>query len=154
MPPAASLSYLLILPLQLLLRFSSPQELPLPLLLCLCCASLGAWLERYERLRANVLAEAVDQWVINRQGLSPERAVGLSLAAQCALRFILYLVCWTALYGIMAWARGHNFIPVVPGMSWSILYGIGFMGAVLSLRVRRAYAVLMAALLILVLVRL
>lgn len=151
-PPMSSLAYLLLLPLVLLLDLQAPQQLGAPLLLCLGCAQAAGWLERWERCRSNVLAEKVLCWSAGEGGgLSPERAVALSLGAQALLRYLAYVLCYTALYGVLSLAKTYALLPVLPNLSWNILYGLGFMGAVLAMRTRRAYAVLVGGLLLVLL---
>lgn len=146
-PPMASLAYLLLLPVAPSLAPHIPEQLPLPLLLCLALGHAGAWLERRERQRADALAEAVETWNAGgKGGITPERAVAFSLAAQAVSRFVLYLLCYACVYAVVVVGGAWGALPSVPALTWNALYGLGLMGAVLSLRTRRAYAVLVCGL--------
>lgn len=143
----ASLAYLLLLPIILLFELRAPQELPVPLLLCLSMGQAGAWLERWERRRADVLAEAAALWNADGdKGLAPERVIARSLSAQAASRFLLYLACYSCVYALVSLCRAWDALPCIPLVTWPVMYGIGLMGAVLSLRTRRAYVALACAL--------
>ncbi len=57
----------------------------------------------------------------------------------------LYVLCFSVLYGFFYWLEKVYIVPSVPTVSWNMLYGLGLLGAVLSLRTKQAYAVLAMA---------
>lgn len=146
-PPVACLGYLLLFPLTLQLDLQIPEQLPLPMLLCLSCAHMGAWLERGERVYANALADRVIRWNAGGMGgISPGRALGMAIVRHCVLRFLLYLVCYGGIYVLICLGLRYYLVLVTP-LTWNMLYGVALMGGVLALRTRRAYAVLGCAML-------
>lgn len=147
-PPSGAISFLLLFSSSLLLALEVPGELPLPLMLCVPCAYAVSLLERRLRERTNARIDDVAAWCAGQGGLSPSRVVLGSLARQAAANGVLFLVCFALAVGTLYVVRNTFGLPVAPGLSWNVLYGLGLLGAVLALRTRRAYVVLGCALIL------
>ncbi len=144
-PPSATLSFLLLFPLCHHFSWLSPEQLPLPLLLCILFAHVAAGLERWHRVRNTALDARFELWLEHPSApmaLSPERIMLRSHWRVLWSSLVLYMLCFVVVYVVFAYLMRHNIFPVFPHVSWSILYGVGLLGAVLALRTRRAYIVL------------
>ncbi len=148
-PPTGTLSFLLLYPLCLMFDWTLPQQLPLPLFICMLFAHASAWLERWQREQNEANDARLELWVentANPYALSPECSVALSHWRVLWSAAALYMVCFGVLFGLFTALEHWYVIPMYSSMSWHILYGAGLLGAVLALRVRRAYIVLAGAL--------
>ncbi|MBO6171387.1 MAG: hypothetical protein J6N67_04420 [Desulfovibrio sp.] len=124
----------------------SPGEALLPLLLSLMAACAAAWRERRQRLALNPLMDAVADACRTGRGMSPCRAVLLAGLRRAGGQGLLYAVCFGVIAAVLAELRRHEALPALDTVSWSALFGAALLGAVLSLRTRQAYGVLLAAL--------
>ena len=143
-PPSGALSFLLLFPLILLLHIQTPAELALPLLLCVPAAYAVSRLERALRERNNAAIDEVSRWCAHASpahGTSPERVVWRALGWHGLTNALLFVLSFGLVYAVLRTVQAFG-LPVAPGLSWNVLYGAGLMGAVLALRIRRAYAVL------------
>ncbi len=150
-PPSATLSFLLLFPLCFIFDWFSPSELPLPLLVCIVFAHVSAWLERWHRAR-NALHDAqLEHWVEAPTqepyaALSPEHIILRSHWRVLWSSALVYMFCFALVYVFFKYLVQEQLFPVFYGMSWSQLYGVGLLGAILALRTRRVYVVLSLAL--------
>lgn len=149
--PTGALPYLLTFSMALLFGIRTPDQLVFPLFFTMGCAYVSVALERRQRVRANALAETM---VASEGRLSPDAVVYASLAGRAMQQGALYVLCFGALYGLLRLTvllpAG---IPVVPGITWNVLFGVGSVGALLALRTRRAYAVLGVCLIVMLVMR-
>ena len=111
-------------------------------------AYLGAWVEQRYRKRQNLSYNSLILW--NRRGVShpftPDRLVFQALAEIFAMNFVLFL---TGSSAVLACVRAAQ--PLVAGghqPAWPMLWIAAAGGAIMALRMRKAYAVAAAALLV------
>lgn len=145
-PPQGTLSYLLLFPLARLYGWSAPGPLLLPILLAVLAAYGAALLERSERVFLNGLMPPVEQYCLTGKGLSPGSALLLGALLRAILQLALYMVSFVALAVVFEGLDSHRRGPLLLVITWPMMYATAMLGGVLSLRVRRAYAVLLAAL--------
>ncbi len=144
-PPTAALSFLLLYPLCLIFQWSMPEQVVLPLVVCILFSHASAWLENWHR-SVNASHDArLELWaedVNNKHGMSPQKILYLSHWRVLWSSALLYVLCFVVLYAFFAVLTLWEWVPVFSHVSWPILYGVGLLGAVLALRTRRAYVVL------------
>lgn len=113
-----------------------------PVLLTLPLARLGSHLEERHRVWQ---AAGYDRVLAQHRTLvSPEGAaawaIGLSLLQLFTLYFCVFFgvtyLCLLAADIVTVWQKSP---PAVAGASWAVLWGIGAIGGLLALRIRRAY---------------
>ncbi len=144
-PPSATLSFLLLYPLCMLFGWQSPEQLPLPLLICILFAHVSAWQESWLRKRNASHDTAVEAWIEqptsapSAKALSPEAYIWRSHWRVLWSSALLYGLCFGLLYFFFAFLVQKQAFPIIPHLTWNILYGVGLLGAVLALRTRRAY---------------
>lgn len=104
-------------------------------------AHLGAWMEQRYRKRQNLSYNSLIKW--NRRGVSrdyaPHKLVIQSLAELFTLNLVLFLLCTTSLLTVMRLALpwiSQGFQP-----TWPMLWMGACAGAILALRLPRAYVV-------------
>ncbi len=110
------------------------------LILTLPLAYLGAWVEQRYRKRQNLSYNSLIIW--NRRGIThpytPDRLVFQALGEMFALHFTVYMLgAATLLAGMrlaLPWLAGG------PQPGWPMLWIGASAGAILALRVRKAYA--------------
>ncbi len=148
-PPYGTLSFLLLFPLAVLYDWRQPDVLLLPVAFAMLCAHAAAWLEQQQRQLMDDASERVQLWCAgDAGGTLPGRAILYSILVRAGAQYALYIVCFllmTALGPLFARIGAEWF----PSVSWAMFYAAAMAGAVLGLRIRRAYAVLAAALIIL-----
>ena len=138
MPPFGSLSFLLLFPLASHFGLNRPGPLLLPLILVILAAYLGGFMERSLRIHENYLVDRVEAWCAGDCfALTPGQAVLHVVLLRAFWQFMLYLI---------AVLSARQALPQLSILSWPMLYGAALMGAVLSLRTRRAYMVLACSL--------
>ncbi len=147
-PPSGTLSFLLLYPLCLIFNWQAPSQFAIPLLVCLPLAYTIKWVESLQREQNNAQIAEVENWVNNpKTGNSPQKVIYISL-----LRFICFeTLHYMTLFGLLFFifhTLEHNHIFIISGITWSVIFSISLMGAVLALRTRRAYAILCLALVI------
>ncbi len=141
-PPHRILATFLTLMLASALEFNTAGQI-LPLLLPgLLLAWLGARMEIWLRMRQNSSYDLLWQWSIeNGQKFKPEALVQKALAqlaaASAFLYFCSFLICYYSLQAIYS-----HWPWEFAAFTWQHLWSIGLLGAILSLRSRRAYKVL------------
>ncbi len=144
-PPFGSLSFLLLFPVATHFGLRQPGELLLPLILVMLAAYLGAFLERRLRIHENCLTDRVASWCAG-DGLAPAAAVARVALLRAVLQLLLYALCYALLFCLLAVLTARQLLPQLLLLSWSMLYAAALMGAVLSLRTRRTYLVLIGSL--------
>ncbi len=143
-PPSGTLSFLLLYPLSLIFTWQTPSTLAIPLLICLPLAYTIKWLELFHRKQANTYIANLETWVENpQQGTSPQAIIFKSLVRTIIHETLLYLGLFFLLYILFSSFNHTNTMPTIPNMNWTILYSMGLMGAMLALRTKRAYAILL-----------
>ena len=146
-PPFGSLSFLLLFPLASHFGLNRPGPLLLPLILVILAAYLGSFMERSLRIHENHLVDRVEAWCAGDCfALAPDRAVLHVILLRAFWQFLLYAVCYVLLFCMIAVLSARQALPQLSVLSWPMLYGAALMGAVLSLRTRRAYMVLACSL--------
>lgn len=154
-PPVASLNFFLVFCLALVFDWHNPAQLFLPILLTLPCAYFGAMVERWQYARNDAALEHLNQWIEgNNTEYSPARIVALSLMQAAMLQGLAFLFLFGLVYalllngGLDEWCvRLFAQNPV----SWTGLYGLSAIGAIVALRTRRAYAALVLCIAVLLL---
>ena len=118
------------------------------LVLSLPLAYLGAWAEQRYRKRQNLSYNTLIIW--NRRGVthpySPDRLVFQALGEMFALNFAVYMLCAAALLATMRLAQ--PWVAGGPQPGWPMLWIGACAGAILALRVRKAYALAGASLVV------
>lgn len=145
-PPQGVLSFLLMFPLARLYGWSAPGALLLPLLLAVLAAYASAFAERSQRVLLNRLMPAVETYCRTGRGCPPGGALLLGAGLRICWQFALYLACFILLAGIFEGLDSQRRGPLLLIINWPMMYVAAMLGAVLSLRVRRAYAILLAGL--------
>lgn len=152
-PPVASLNFFLVFCLALIFDWHEPSQFVLPVLLTLPAAYMSALVERWQYARNNNSLEYLERWMHGMSGgYSPGRIVGQSLVctalSQGALFIVLFAVCYAVLLtGADKWLDAMSQFP----MRWSVLYCFAALGAIVALRTRRAYALLVLCIAVLLL---
>ena len=147
MPPFGSLSFLLLFPLASHFWLNRPGPLLLTLILVILAAYLGGFMERSLRIHENYLVDRVEAWCAGDCfALTPGQAVLHVVLLRAFWQFMLYVVCYALLFCLIAVLSARQALPQLSILSWPMLYGAALMGAVLSLRTRRAYMVLACSL--------
>lgn len=142
--PCAGLSFLLAFPLCAQHNLGTPGQALWPLLLGLLAAHAAAWCECRQREWQNSLSARVDAWCAGRGGLSPGQATLRAALCRALWQLALYLACFLTGNALLAACR--PLLPSLAGLTWGMLYAAACVGPLLSLRTRRAYAVLLAVL--------
>lgn len=149
-PPLNFLSFWLFVPLCLHYRWTTPEALMLPLFLALLCAYLGSWLECRLRLWHNAGLEPVQRWLAGADVKQSPRRLTYAAIGQ---RFVMHMLVYSGLAVLymhsVALLYAQNWLPVAAGLTWPVVYTVAAVGAVLSLRTQRAY-ILLGALLVLI----
>lgn len=110
------------------------------LILTLPLAYLGAWVEQRYRKRQNLSYNSLIIW--NRRGIThpytPDRLVFQALGEMFVLHFTVYMLGAAALLAGMRLAQ--PWLAGGPQPGWPMLWIGASAGAILALRVRKAYA--------------
>ncbi len=148
-PPSGNLSFLLLYPLILIFGWLEPSQFVLPLLLCLSLAYTIKKVELYQRKQNNIYIEQVKQWTKNPQtGLHPSHIIYKSLWQSIWIYALLYIVLFCLLYFLFSILGTTIPLPIVTQFNWTLLYATALMGALLALRTKKAYAILLLAIII------
>ena len=146
-PPYGSLSFLLVFPICRHFGLDNPGPALLPLILSMMAAYAASWCEQRQRVSQNGMVDAVVVWCNGRTGgMSPGRAVLVAGLRRVLWQFVLYGVCFSLIFILFKTLFSHHAAPALPLVTWSALYVAALLGAVLSLRTRQAYAVLVGTL--------
>lgn len=150
-PPVASLNFFIVFCLALVFDWHDPAQFVLPLLLTLPCAWLGAVLERWQYTRNDNALEPLQLWMQTEGGQSPAHIIARSLLQTACMQGLLFLLLFSTAYALMRGGLDAWFITVftIPQINWTILYGFSALGAIVALRTRRAYAMLVTCMAIL-----
>ena len=148
--PSGALSLLLLFPLAGIFSLRDPAVLAVPLICVLPLACVGAFVERRLRVRGDRLLGEVVGWTEGRGGISPETAVRRACLLRAGTHVLLYLACFTALFFLFR-ALAEDGMPAIAMVNWPMLHAVALMGAVLSLRTKQSYIVLIGGLAALVL---
>lgn len=132
--------------LALVFDWHSPAQFIFPLLLTLPCAYAGAMVERWQYARNNVYLAPLHQWMLGQDTQhSPARIVLFSLVHSALLQGGLFLVLFSLAYAFILLGGVEDWFTalcVQAQVSWTLLYGLAAIGAIVALRTQRAYAVL------------
>ncbi|WP_363315625.1 PTS sugar transporter subunit IIC [uncultured Desulfovibrio sp.] len=145
-PPQGVLSFLLMFPLVRLYGWSAPGALLLPLLLAVLAAYAAAFAERSQRVLLNRIMPAVEGYCRTGRGCAPGHALLLGISLRACWQFALYLICFVGLTLVFEGLDSQRRGPLLRNINWPMMYVAAMLGAVLSLRVRKAYSVLLACL--------
>ncbi len=165
-PPSGTFSFLLLYPLCILFQWYLPSMLPIPLVICLGFGYAASWLEQWHRRKNMAYDACLQEWVekphidesanlkkdlvssCNEQekdavaAMAPTEIIAFARWQMLWSAALLYMVCFSSIYAFFHWLQKIYTVPSLPMVSWNVLYGVGLLGAVLSLRTKRAYAVL------------
>ena len=144
MPPNALFPMLCVLTLSLALPDPNIMTLFLPIVLTLPLASFGSYLEK--RQREWQVASYNKLILAFRAGNDLEKAAGRSTYTSLAQLFALNSITFWAIASLVVFAASfltdHAGHPLVyKDASWPLLWAIGAVGGVLSLRIRRNYII-------------
>ena len=146
MPPYGSLSFLLVFPLCRHFGLDQPGPALLPLILSMMAAYTASWCELRQRIGLNPMVDAVVAWSNGSGGMSPGRVILLAGLCRGVWQAVLYAACFTLIFSLLRLLSAHHAVPALSAVTWSALYVAALLGAVLSLRTRQAYAVLVGTL--------
>lgn len=146
MPPYGSLSFLLVFPLCRQFGLDQPGMALLPLILSMLAAYTASWCELRQRIGLNPMVDAVMEWCNGSGGVSPGRVILLAGLCRAMWQAALYVAWFGAIYALLAALAARQALPELEVIPWSALYVAALLGAVLSLRTRQAYAVLVGTL--------
>ena len=138
--PFSGLTFLLLFPICSQLTWTRPGVLLLPLVLCMMAGYLGAYAEMRYRIRCNRLLELVPGVQDENATVTPERLCLYGLAGRIAWHFLLYISCYAVICFVVSSLLFMGSYPVLTVLDWPLLFALATIGAVLSLRNRRAYA--------------
>lgn len=145
-PPQGLLSLTACLSLLACLPGADMRTTALVLVATLPLAYLGAWVEQTYRTRQNLSYNQLITW--NRRGVghafTPDRLVFRALAELFTLNFLLHLLCVLTLLPILRLVQ--PWLMHGPQPTWSLFWIAASIGAILALRLPRAYALAGAAL--------
>ena len=145
-PPYGGLSFLLAFPLCRHFGLTQAGAALLPLFLSMLAAYAATWLELRQRAAQNILAPSLESWCAGGRGISPARAVLGAALRRAIWQWGFYALWFCTLYLILAVLTAGGHWPRLSLVTWPVLYAAALLGAVLSLRTRQAYLVLMASL--------
>ena len=146
MPPYGSLSFLLVFPLCRHFGLDQPGLALLPLILSMMAAYTASWCELRQRIGLNPMVDAVVNWCGGKGPASPGRVILLAGLCRAIWQAALYAACFILIFSLMSMLSAHRMLPALSAVTWSALYVAALLGAVLSLRTRQAYAVLVGTL--------
>ena len=92
------------------------------------------------------MVDAVVAWCGGKGPASPGRVILLAGLCRAMWQAALYAVCFTLVFALLTALSAHHWLPALRAVTWSALYVAALLGAVLSLRTRQAYAVLVGTL--------
>ncbi len=142
-PPLNVFSFWLMVPLCLHFSWEQPAPMLVPLLLAVICAYGGAWLERWLRVYRNTLLGQVHRWATQTgQGCPPARAVVHSAWQRFFLQLFFFSVCYIMVLEFTLSLQARGMLLQLDALTWPVVYAVSALGALLSLRTRRAYALL------------
>lgn len=146
-PPFSGLAFLLLFPLAAHFGWNQPGPLLLPLILAMSAAYAGSFLEVRQRAVQNFLVDRLEAW---RQGdgcgLSPGQAILRATLFRAFGQFLLYAVCYSLIFSLFSVLHAWQAAPSLPFLTWPMVFAASLMGAILSLRTRQAYGVLLMGL--------
>lgn len=153
-PPNAIISLLLSLTIAGHFGLESAGQLAIPLLLTLPAALTGAQVEYLHRRRRNQQYTDLLHWGrgagrVDKGDAPLWRIMVRSLGELFVLNLGLFCAWLLVLAGTISMlADGVGYLPSVPGISWGHVWSVGAMGAMLALRLRRAYVLFALVLLV------
>ncbi len=140
-PPHRMLATFLALGVAFVLGLQRPDQIMPLLLLCLPMSWLGAKLEARHRAIQNSSYDALlERSSQDTDAYRVEGLVGRSLLLLFGMNAAVFLVAFLLLSLAMAYIPA--LWPSLSGMGWPHLWAVGLIGAILSLRIRVAYGVL------------
>lgn len=146
-PPFSGLGFLLLFPLAAHFGWNQPGPLLLPLLLVMLAAYAESFMELRQRAAQNLLVDRVAVWCEGGGcGLSPGQAVVRATLYRAFRQFLLYAVCYSLIFSLLSVLRAWQATPLLPFLTWPMVFAASLLGAILSLRTRQAYAVLLISL--------
>lgn len=146
-PPFSGLAFLLLFPLAAHFGWNQPGPLLLPLILVMSAAYAGSFLELRQRAVQNLWVDRVEAWCQGGGGgLSPAQAVLRASLFRALGQFLLYAVCYSLIFSLLSVLRDWQAAPSLPFLTWPMVFAASLMGAILSLRTRQAYGVLLIGL--------
>ncbi len=139
--PFAGMAFLLLFPLCTIFGWTQPGILLLPLVLCMVAAHLGALCELRYRISRNSLLETIPEGTVDTASRTPEELCLYCLTGRMIWHGLLYMGCYFVISFVVVFLLNEGMYPVLPVLRWPFVYALATIGAVLSLRDRRAYVV-------------
>ncbi len=169
-PPSGTLSFILVFSLAMHFNWQNPVQLAIPLLVCIPFAYTAIWLEKWQRYKNDTLLQRLSLWLKQEETIhttkqicaskhqkmqthitplfKPEAAILSGCIRSIWSYAFLYMCCFGCVYALFFYWQQYFTPLIIPQLTWNMLYGVGLLGAILSLRTKMAYAVLAAAVLI------
>ncbi len=162
--PFAGMAFLLLFPLCATLSWTQPGVLLLPLIMCMIAAHIGAFCELKYRIQQNCLLDQLTRVLNLSEGAEAEQGAAAPklvqnlpelLVRQCftgrvCWHALLYLTSYAVLCFVVSTLIDWNLYPVLPNLQWVFVYALATIGAILSLRERRAYVLCGLSILVIV----
>lgn len=137
----------MLFPLCRFFDLTQPGSLLIPLILCMLAAYLASFCEQRQRIWQNAMVDKVEIWCEGKRGgTSPGAALCYSSLRRFFWQIGLYCLCFALIFSLLGILQRHQALPPLQAVTWSALYVAALMGAVLSLRTRQAYVVLVGCL--------
>ncbi len=138
-PPFSGMAFLLLFPVCAAHGWTQPGMVLLPLILCMMAAHLGAFCELRYRISRNSLLELVPAGPGEEAETTPEQLCLYCLVGRVIWHCLLFMACYAAICAAVVLLLARGCYPHVETLSWPAVYAMASIGAVLSLRERRAY---------------
>lgn len=153
-PPNGQASVFLAVFLCQIFDLFAASEVPLPLILGVMAGPLAARLERLHRRRSDVSFTRLLRWTRNPKAagaVSPGYLILMSFGGLLTGTFVFMIIVEIAGLGIIGLVNvliapldiGRTII--LPGLSWGLIWLAGLIGALLTVRIPRAIALLAAS---------
>jgi len=138
-PPHSIFSLLATLTLLTCLPASDMRMVTLILICTTPLGYLGAWTEQWYRRRQNLSYNSLITWTRNRKPAysSPEILTKLALTETFVLNLLLFFLCVLPLFFVLR--NIHPWVENELQPTWPMLWLIASLGALLSLRIHKAY---------------
>ncbi len=139
--PFSGMAFLLLFPLCATCTWTQPGVLLLPMVMCMVAAHLGAFCELRYRISRNSLLELVPAGPGEVPETTPEQLCLYCLVGRIIWHCLLYLACYAVICLVVVFLLSQGIYPGIGTLNWPFVYALASIGAVLSLRERRAYLV-------------
>lgn len=144
-PPMPSFPYLLLLSLAGIFGWADAQSLAFPLFICLPLAYVVPLLETRQRNMQKSAYSVLLAHVRSGEAMDvvPGRLILLSAVQIVGLSLLLFVLAWIAVFGFFSLEAIRDLFAFPLSVNWAVLYTIGAIGALMGLRIKRAYILFM-----------